>query len=423
MFTRIEALGFRCLRDVRQSLASFQVLVGPNASGKTTFLDVIAFLGLLVDQGPEATVAHWTANLADLVWKGEGRRFELAVEARVPDELRSRLVQPELGIVRYEVGVGSEGENGGIAILAESVLLLPETDEDAIEPAERPQFELFPRPTVPRDTLLSRRGAGRPIVSKVPGGNDNYYSEVYGQKGKGWVPSFRFGPQRSALGNLPADETKFPVAMWLRDLLTARVEPLVLNSRAMRLASRPNQAPGFRPDGSNLPWVVDELLSKSRPQFDAWLAHVRTALPDVAGFRVVERPDDRHKYLVIRYEGGYEVPSWMVSDGTLRLLALTLPAYLPDFRGVYLIEEPENGIHPQAVETVVQSLSSAYDAQILVASHSPVVLGAVPPENILCFAKDAGGATDIVAGRDHPALRDWRGETSLATLFAAGVLG
>ena len=45
MFTLIEALNYRCLRYVRQPLGDFRVLVGPNASGKTTFLDVVASWG------------------------------------------------------------------------------------------------------------------------------------------------------------------------------------------------------------------------------------------------------------------------------------------------------------------------------------------------------------------------------------------
>lgn len=48
MIRLIEALNFRCLRYVKQELGPFHVLVGPNASGKTTFLDVIAFLGRMV---------------------------------------------------------------------------------------------------------------------------------------------------------------------------------------------------------------------------------------------------------------------------------------------------------------------------------------------------------------------------------------
>jgi predicted ATPase len=145
-------------------------------------------------------------------------------------------------------------------------------------------------------------------------------------------------------------------------------------------------------------------------------------LPDLEAIRTVERPDDKHRHLMLRYRGGIEVPSWVVSDGTLRLLALTLPAYLR-LSGIYLIEEPENGIHPRAVETMYQSLSSVYDAQILLASHSPVILSLVEPRQLLCFAKDRDGATDIVRGSEHPMLKEWRGETDLSVLFASGVLG
>jgi len=112
-----------------------------------------------------------------------------------------------------------------------------------------------------------------------------------------------------------------------------------------------------------------------------------------------------------------------VSDGTLRLLALTLPAYLPHLSGIYLVEEPENGIHPKAVETVYQSLSSIYDAQVLLATHSPVILSTAKVEDILCFAKTKEGTTTIVNGNQHPNLTHWKGETDLGVLFAGGVLG
>jgi predicted ATPase len=150
---------------------------------------------------------------------------------------------------------------------------------------------------------------------------------------------------------------------------------------------------------------------------------VRIALPDLEAVRTVLREDDRHRYLKLAYEGGLEIPSWMASDGILRLLALTLPAYLSQLKNVYLIEEPENGIHPRAVDTMYQSLSSVYDAQILMATHSPVILSAAKLDDVLCFAKTDDGATDIVSGNEHPELADWRGEVNLGTLFASGVLG
>ncbi len=261
------------------------------------------------------------------------------------------------------------------------------------------------------------------IINKVSGGNDNFYSEVYHARGKGWAGSFKLGPRRSALGNLPADEARFPVSTWLKDLLTEGVQRIILNSLLMRRACPPGQGRRFKPDGSNLPWVVEHLKSTAPESFNDWLAHLRTALPDIRNIRTVERPDDKHRYLIIEYAGSLDVPSWMASDGTLRLLALTLPAYLPEFTGIYLIEEPENGIHPRAVETMYQSLSSVYAAQIRMATHSPVILSIAEPPQVLCFAKTINGAVDIVPGPEHPALRDWKGETNLGSLFAGGVLG
>ena len=70
-----------------------------------------------------------------------------------------------------------------------------------------------------------------------------------------------------------------------------------------------------------------------------------------------------------------------------------------------------------------QSLQSVYGAQLLLATHSPVILSLAETRSILCFGRDKAGATDIVVGSDHPSLSTWRRETDLGTLFAAGVLG
>jgi predicted ATPase len=418
MITLIEAQNFRCLRYVKQRLGNFHVLVGPNASGKTTFLDVIAFLGRFVSDGPDAAVQERTSTFQDLVWGREGDSFEVAIEAAIPNEFLAMLPDDGLDTVRYEVAIGLDRGADEVSILAEKVLL---------KKADRPATDertLFPCPPQPPQTITMPKGqrGTRTLISKVSGGNDNFYSEVYAGSGKRWAPAFKLGPHKSALGNLPEDETKFPVVTWLKRLLAEGVQPFVLNSLLIRKASPPARGSGFRPDGSNLPWVI-EALKKDEDRFRLWLAHLRTALPDIADIRTVERPDDKHRYLAVCYGNGLDVPSWVVSDGTLRLLALTLPAYLSEFRGVYLVEEPENGLHPRAVATMYQSLSSVYHAQMLLATHSPVVLSAVDADRVLCFKKTPEGATDIVLGSEHPALRDWQGETNLGTLFASGVLG
>ncbi len=421
MITLIEAKNFRCLKYIRQHLSPFNVLVGPNASGKTTFLDIIDFLGDVVSEGLERAVDTRTSNFEDLLWGRSGQEFELAIEAEIPREFTSLFPQDEYDSVRYELAVGHGSIDQGIVIKNEKVLF--KINDNDIVSEEPPS--LFPDTALAPDTIITSTNAKakRTIINKVPGGNDNFYSEVYAEKGKGWVPAFKLGPYKSALGNLPEDESKFPVSTWLKKLLTDGVQEFVLNSLIIRKASPPGQVRGFKPDGSNLPWVVDSLEKRYPDRFRDWIDHLKTSLPDLENIRTVERPDDKHRYLVLCYSGGLEVPSWMASDGTLRLLALTLPAYLPGLTGVFLIEEPENGIHPRAIETMFQSLSSVYDAQILMATHSPVILGMVDVNNVLCFAKTSEGSTDIVIGGKHPALRQWQGETNLGTLFAGGVLG
>jgi predicted ATP-dependent endonuclease of OLD family len=79
-------------------------------------------------------------------------------------------------------------------------------------------------------------------------------------------------------------------------------------------------------------------------------------------------------------------------------------------------------LHPLAIESVYQSLSSLYDNQILLATHSPAILRLAEPKHILCFSKTESGAVDIVRGEDHPKLRDWKRDIDISTLHAAGVL-
>ena len=191
----------------------------------------------------------------------------------------------------------------------------------------------------------------------------------------------------------------------------------------MRRPCPPLRQREFLPDGSNLPHVIHTLAADHPESHERWVEHVSEALPDVAQVTTRERPEDRHRYLVLHYRSGLEAPSWLVSDGTLRLLALTLLAYLQDLTGLFLIEEPENGIHPRALETVLQSLSSVYRAQILLATHSPLVVRLADRDQLLCLARTEQGATDIVAGTEHPVLRDWQGTADLGTLLAGGVLG
>ena len=423
MITRIQAINFRCLQYIDQSVSDFHALVGPNASGKTTFLDILSFIRDLVTphNDLETAIQNRTRNFRDLLWNHDGDSFELAVEAVIPGELIEKLDQGDnrgngFKNIRYELII-KETE------IALEALSFVDAENVTTGSASATQMSIFPQKDIHiPDTLATRRRGSKLILKKEHGRNDNYYPET----GKSYKPSWIGKPTYAVLTNIP-DEKHFPVALWFRSFLQNGIRNLMLDSVNMRQPSRPGQASHFIPDGSNLPWVIENLKRNHKAQFDRWIRHLRLSLSDIKDISVIERKEDRHKYLKIKYASGVEVPSWMVSDGTLRMLALTLPAYLEKGRraSLYLIEEPENGMHPRAIENVFDSLRSVYDAQVFVATHSLVALNLLEPRDILCFAKSARGATDIVSGDKHPALIDYKAGTSdaLGVIFASGILG
>jgi len=425
MIQHIEALNYRSLRYVSQELRPFQVLVGPNASGKSTFLDVVALLSDFLQNGLSEALLFGLDNgrgrasrLDELIFNQSSDHFELAIELAVPEQYRSHRDnewQPDTA--RYEVAFGFD-QRGELQIRTEILWLIDSQRRQHQQMAHN----LFPIEPQPPSTLVteSKTPLGwQAVVKKMQDGNDYFQAET-----GNWNLTFRVGPHKSALAGVPEDSDRFPITIWVRDLLRGGIRLLALNSAAMRRPVSPSVSRHFSVMGANLPLVIQDLKRHHSPSYQDWVAHLRTILPELTQIEVYERPEDRHLYLALRYASAPEpVPSWLISDGTLRLLALTLLAYLPDSSNIYLIEEPENGIHPKAVEGVFQSLSSVYRGQVLIATHSPLFLGLAEPSQLLCFAKNPSGAVDIVSGDCHPALKDWRGEIEISTLYAAGVLG
>jgi hypothetical protein len=417
MLSVVEALNYRAIRCTQQPLDRFQVLVGPNASGKSTFLGIVDLVGKLADWRDDVAepMLRLSPNLRDLTFMRAGGHFELALEAPIPQYLRRNGYE----CVRYELSLGEAEHSGALGVLAETLWLRPATDPQTSPPVQR---SLFPDPAPAPESLLLREGARAPkgwrkVVWKSSS-NDHFSSET-----SGWNAPFNLGFSRLALANLPEDEARFPVAIWFRRLLTKGIQRLELSSDALRRPARPGSPTEFLTDGSNLPWVIERFRTTKPDGFARWLAHVQTALPDLTGIDTIEREEDRHRYLRLTYRTSLQAPSWTVSDGTLRLLALTLVPYLDIPARIFLIEEPENGIHPQAVEAVFQALANAGDCQIFCATHSPVFLSLAEPAQLLCFARTPEGATDIVRGDKHPRLLQWKREVDLGTVFAAGLLG
>jgi hypothetical protein len=239
------------------------------------------------------------------------------------------------------------------------------------------------------------------------------------------IPPLRVSSLQLALGAVPPDETLFPAALWFASLLRGGVVYFDPNWEALRSPAPPGLPKRLIASGQNLPWLALGLQDSDPEEFAAWIDHVRTALPQVNSIHVHEREEDHFAYFSVEYEGGYRVTSSGISDGTLKILALTLLSFLDDkvMPRLLVTEEPENGIHPQAIETALQSLSMLYDAQVWLSTHSPIVLAQTELRDVLATRLGKDGSVTVVPGNKHPQLRDWRGTIDIGSLFAAGVLG
>ncbi len=432
MIRRIQALNYRCLRYIDLELDRFHVAVGPNASGKSTLFDVVAFLGDMIRDGPKKAIDKRGGNFQDLVWNRPKRElgFELAVEFEIPADIRARLPRDKAYCTfRYEAAV-REGEDW-LGIASERGLLISGPNESGTTgdpPAEKSRF---PDPAKPPGTVFAGSHQGSTMIfHKSRSGKVTFRPEVPFASGEAWkgsIPPFVLGPRRSVLRFIPfisEPPDRFPMSSYVASVLESNIRFVFLDSVKMRESSLPGTGSlSLSEDGTNLPWVIKRLRHKRPDVYREWLEHVKIVLDDLDDIRVVEQPWNRSVYLMLLYKTGVEVPSWTVSDGTLRFLATTIIPYLSLDDQIYLLEEPENGLHLFALDAIYDSLWSTYESQVLVATHSPALLACASPEEALCFAKDDEGATDIVRGDQHPRLKDWRGAVDMSVLFATGVIG
>lgn len=424
MLTRLEAYRYKCFRQMAVDVSAFNVVAGPNGSGKTTLLDIPGLIGEMIGSRrisdsflqPLDGAAPRAERLGGLIHRGRGDEFMLALEAEVPDAVK-RVSDPEgrLSHLRYEVRL--QVLNDTELVVLNEYLFAFAAGETAPEKGGGLQGEPVVINKTARPTLRQRDW--RPIIHRDSGDPVVLYEET---KARHSNLQYRLSPSQLGLSIVPTDHTLFPAAVWFSELLSQGTTFFQPETRVLRKAAPPGRADRVEPAGGNIARLAFD-LQRSRPErFGAWVEHVKTALTRVSDISVQEREDDRYVYLQVRYGDEYDVPAAGLSEGTLRVLALTLLPYLEVPPSVLVTEEPENGVHPTAIESVLLSLQSVYGGQVWVSTHSPIVLAGTRTEDVLLSVLNEAGEATMIAGAEHERLAVWKGAVDLGSLFAAGVL-
>ncbi len=175
-------------------------------------------------------------------------------------------------------------------------------------------------------------------------------------------------------------------------------------------------------DGSNLAVVLSFLLNQ--PPIKATILEylqefypsVQDTLAPVLGGNI---------QMSFHEEGLYHpVPSTRLSDGTLRFLCLLAVLCNPERSSVICIEEPETGLHPDVIPTLAKLLVEASErSQIIVTTHSDILVDALSetPEAVVICEK-VNGATRL-RRLDPDDLELWLEKYRLGELWTSGDLG
>jgi predicted ATPase len=151
---------------------------------------------------------------------------------------------------------------------------------------------------------------------------------------------------------------------------------------------------------------------------------MRLVAPWFEEFVLEPSEHNKHKILLRWREGrGAVFGPHLLSDGTLRAMALITLLLEPTEKlpSVMVIDEPELGLHPYALDAITGLLrAAALDCQILVATQSPRLVDLCEPEDVIVVDRDGGESTFV---RESPErLKDWLDEYSLGELWEKNVI-
>lgn len=351
MLREIRIRNFKSLRDVRIELGKLNVLIGPNESGKTNFVQALGLLRALIDPGVVNPFARFW-GYENVVWNHD-ETLNISYELRFTDG------------IQYEIEL--TGVGGRLRILKEKLIY---HEKACIERFGEEVHGLRARPMSINDRHALINNAV--VLGLI--------------KGKDLIKLKAEDPVLSVI---------FHVNNFVRGIITIHPSP----HRAKKPYSpREGMRPELKYDVGNLHALLWHEFGKAAVS-EEMLDVLQLLFPDIEAIWLEEMPDKRI-HLVIQ-EAGVKYPSESISDGFYKVLAILAALELKP--SLLVIEEIENSIYPEAMEVLIDKLRRS-EAQVILTTHSPVVLDLVEPEEVVLVHKEAG-ETNMARLREPEKIR------------------
>jgi predicted ATPase len=179
-------------------------------------------------------------------------------------------------------------------------------------------------------------------------------------------------------------------------------------------------------DGSNVADFLLDLRRQSPNAFDGIVETMAFVLPYAKDIQpTLSSSEIERKAWLQLSEGTYKVPGWLLSTGTLRMLALLALLRHPKPPPLIVVEEIENGLDPRSIHLIVEEIRNAVLAgttQVIITTHSPYLLDLLTLDHLVVVERDAQGHPRFTRPADHDNLQRWAQEFAPGKLYTMGSL-
>ncbi len=323
----------------------FTVIAGVNGVGKSNLFDALRHLSRLVSETFSQAFTTDRGAYEELftLFPNGNRRDEIryVVELLLPEKIEDQFsteVKLQNLRLRYDLKIKLTTVRK-FTILHEKLTYIKKSEDEFVK-TNREVKNYLPK---------LKRGRQTPFIDT----EENQITISQDGNGGGKRVFNREGAQKTVLSSITTIE--FPHAYAVRKMLE-NIHFLQLNPEKLRASSKFFAPQLLGPDGENLAAVLARLIERDADVEQMISNDLASIIPGVAEF-FLKYDDTKEEYVVgIKHVDGYDIPSKLLSDGTLRILALIAISYDPEFYGLIILEEPENGVHPGRIPQIVSLL-------------------------------------------------------------------